>query len=396
MILTNLPLLFLAVLLPLSAAGPAGAENAPGPVKDWTIMVFMNGKNDLTMQVEKDLNEMETQGPPAGMTVVVEAGRAKPEQAETGQWTGVRRYEILKDTDPASVGSRLLQSLSGADMGSWKHLSEFGRWAKLRYPARNYMLIVWNHGNAWRFIAPRNRGKAISFDEESGSVIDIAQLAAALKEMGGVDVYASDACLMQMAEITYELAPHSRVIVGSAETEPVEGWNYSLLLESLAALGERPSPKAVGAAAVEAYNRFYSPSDSAATLSALDAAAARTLREKLDDWAALAMAAAPRRLLLRAGGAALSYKREGSKDLVHFLTLAGKIPDAPSLAAGSEELAGFIRTALVYKNAASGPQYGNSGGLGIYLPMAPVREEYQGLSWAKDGKWDEFLNWLIP
>lgn len=86
----------LAALLPaaVAGAGDAGAvrgllsASAPAPVpepaapekagKEWTIMVFMNGKNDLSNFALNDLNEMEQEGSPENVNLVVETGRRAP------------------------------------------------------------------------------------------------------------------------------------------------------------------------------------------------------------------------------------------------------------------------------------------------------------------------------
>ena len=116
---------------------------------EWTIMVFINGKNDLERFAMKDLNEMEMVGSTAKMNIVVEMGRMDGYDASDGDWKGTRRFLIKKDTDTAKVTSPVVEDLGKVDMGDYKSLAAFGKWAKKKYPAKKYMLIVWNHGSGW-------------------------------------------------------------------------------------------------------------------------------------------------------------------------------------------------------------------------------------------------------
>lgn len=123
------------------AAAPA--KNISGPAKEWTIMVYVNAKNNLETYGLKDVNEMEMTGSSDKVNIVVEMGRMKGYNDSDGDWTGVRRYLVRRDTDAAAITSPVLSEFS-ADMGDYRHLIEFGRWAKAEYPAKKYMLVVWN------------------------------------------------------------------------------------------------------------------------------------------------------------------------------------------------------------------------------------------------------------
>ncbi|MBI5238884.1 MAG: hypothetical protein HY926_00285 [Elusimicrobia bacterium] len=52
-------------------------------------------------------------------------------------------------------------------MGDWNRLVRFVSWAEDLFPAKKYMLIVWNHGAGWR---------GISFDESSQNSISVPAL----------------------------------------------------------------------------------------------------------------------------------------------------------------------------------------------------------------------------
>ena len=180
----------------LKTPAPARAE------AEWTILAFMNAKNNLEASGLADLNEMELAGSSEKVNIVAELGRIKGNDDSDGDWTGARRYFVNKDADSAKINSALLAELPKADMGDWQHLAEFIAWGKQNYPAKHYMVIVWNHGNGWKSRTPAQKG--LSNDDETGNHITTVQLGQALTQSGKLDIFAMDACIMQMAEVAWE------------------------------------------------------------------------------------------------------------------------------------------------------------------------------------------------
>lgn len=400
--------------------------------KEWTLMVFMNGKNSLSSYVPADMNEMEQVGSTDKMNIVVEAGRiyqAPPSNpgypggydnpwgggvvphpgwpnpdwnmppsmgrggaaaARSADWTGVRRYYVQKDTDTSVNGSLLLEELPKTDMGDWNQLVQFVKWAKAKYPAKKYMLIVWNHGDGWKTKSLGSQIlKGISYDDETGNGITSVQLGQALAGIGGVDIYASDACLMQMAEVVYELKNYAPVIVGSEETEPGDGWDYAAFLSRVNPADL--SPEAIAKAAVEWYNASYSAKGSGTTLSAVRSALAEPLRLLTDQWVDLAMAQ-DKAALKTALTESKSFGGADSRDFLHFLSIAGN--KLPALAAKGREITALVQQKMLIKNATTGDSYKNAMGLGIYLPSYGFDTNYSKMALSKAGKWDEFTSWL--
>ena len=403
----------------LAVPAPAAAAAVQRGVKEWTIMVLANGKNSLSKYVETDINEMETVGSNDNINIVVEAGKkqyAPPaddyEDLDGGNpwggivpgnhpvppmykeavstWdNGVRRYYVTKDSNAYLLTSKMVQELPATDMGDWNHLVDFVNWARTNYPAKKYMLIVWNHGDGWRnkgIALPLTRG--ISYDDVTGNHISAVQLGQALAKMGGVDVYASDACLMQMAEVVYELRNSAQFIVGSEETEPGDGWDYNAFLTRMTA--SALTPEAVAKAAVEGYSASYAAKKQSVTLSAVRTAGAENLRAQLDAWAALALKQ-DKAKLAEALNAATAFEGADSKDLAHFMTLAGE--KVPALKAKGAEVTAALAAMLV-KNGATGEKFKNAGGLGIYLPSYSFDASYSKLAMSKAGGWDEFMQWM--
>lgn len=87
-----------------TASAPALAESvsaaAKAAPKEWTVMVFINGKNDLELAGLYNVNQMEKIGSTSKMNIVVEQGRMKGQEGGDtdldGDWTGARRMLIRK------------------------------------------------------------------------------------------------------------------------------------------------------------------------------------------------------------------------------------------------------------------------------------------------------------
>jgi len=387
-----------SLLLSLSQVQPA-AGLAP---KDWTVMVFLNGKNNLEEFALKDLNEMETAGSSDRVNIVAQLGRARGYYDGDGDWTGVRRYLAQKDADPGRIASPVLAELGQADMGDYRTVIDFVRWARAAYPAGRYLLVVWNHGSGWTKAGPGG-ARGISYDDETGNHVTIPQLGEVLRQTGPVDVYASDACLMQMAEVAWELKDHASYIVGSEETEPADGYPYDAVLGALNG-DPRMAPRELARTLVNSYGAYYAAAGTGATLSALRSAALPAFRGLADAFVSAAMAAGDKGVLKRGLYYAQHYAYDDNKDLDSFLTYVAAKSSNARLRDAAAALSAHLRGELVaYKASANYAQppdgleqvdYAQAGGLAVYLPGTKPAPGYAQLRWAQDSSWDELLSWI--
>ena len=388
----------------LSAAAipaPSAAQPQRAVLKEWTVMVFLNGKNNLESSAMVDINQMELIGTTTGVNIVVELGRAKVSEgddASDGDWTGVRRYLITKDTDLKHIASPVLDYRKGADMGSWKELANFVKWSKAAYPARRYALILWDHGNGWKPVDYANAGdfantKGFSLDEETGHEISTLQMAAALKSAGRVDFFMADGCNMQMASVAYEMRNSAEVMVASEETEPAVFLRYARFLTLL---NDKPRSQAaeLGLYAVRTYRDYFfdggDPEETNLTQSAVRLDKMAALRSKLDLWAALAMKEGEKDILISAKTSARSYADPEYKDLYHFISLVTAGTKSPALRASGKEVMRFLKDGIIIENWG---QDKNSNGLSIYVPDVYDRL-YDKLAWSRDGIWDDFAKFM--
>ncbi len=444
----------LALLLPLTltsplSAGPAfeslaarasSPAEAPAPaapaLKDWTVMVYMNGKSNIEPFALGDLNRFETVGSGDKVNIVAEIGRSKGldnDTAADGDWAGVRRYYVTKDQDKDHIASTLLADVGNPDMGDWKEAAAFLKWARAAYPAKKYMFIIWDHG--WGWLDPvkpgkpaARGGKSISHDFVTGNYISTHDLGKIFKEAGRVDAYVSMACFMQMAEVAYELKDAADVIVGAEEVIQLPSLNWEDFFARLSADPSAGAEKA-GAYLVETFGEMYSRPDMqellkqggfGTQLSAIRAAKLPGLVSLLKDWYTLETAAGDRAALARAKAEVVRFEigepdTDPEKriafygDLHHFVELAGRYADrsrpgaAAAIAAG-EKLDAFIDSELVVSNAAlgkdrTGKDFSAVKGISIDIPGKPgtlieYYPTYSSLQFAKASGWENFMKYL--
>jgi len=374
--------------LELSLPAAPAADKAYGKAdKEWTIMVYVNAKNNLERYGMLDLNEMEMIGSTNKVNVVAELGRINGYDSSDGNWISTRRYLVAKDANMAKIVSPVLADLGKVDMGDYKHLVDFATWGKTNYPAKRYMLIVWNHGAGW--IKSQALGeKGISYDDETGNHITTPQFGMAMKAIGKVDVIGTDACLMQMPEVNYEIKDYVDYIVASEETEPGDGYTYNTMLGPLMAKPTMLGAE-LGKLAVDAYADHYGAQDH--TQSLVLASAMNGLVPLVNNFVAAAMAANEKALIKTAMSDAQSYAYAENKDLWHFLSLYGAASQDANVKSAAQSLQAYITGNLVLHNRVNS-NYSDSHGLAIYMPNY-VNSSYNNLAWARDAQWDEFINW---
>ncbi|RKY55765.1 MAG: hypothetical protein DRP96_12065, partial [Candidatus Neomarinimicrobiota bacterium] len=276
------------------------------PVSDnWTILVYLDGDNDLEEAAIDDINEMESVILPDGINVIVQIDRIEDYDASNGDWTDTRRYEIVHDSDMYTINSnRVDNNLGELNMGDPQTLADFITWGVEAYPAENYMLIMWNHGGGWRKkslteipgkrteLTDPNTGivKAICWDEtDDGDHLEMLEVKDALNQMtistgNTFNIMGFDACLMGLMEVAYGVKDYvSDVVVFSQETEPGDGWNYASWLNSLSAAPESDS-KTIAGYIVDSYAAFYADGYNT-TQSALDMTTLDNLKIKIDNFA---------------------------------------------------------------------------------------------------------------
>lgn len=132
-------------------------------------------------------------------------------------------------------------------------------WVYDNYPSLTYGLIFWSHGDAW-LPAKAIPQRSICIDNErnnysnSGSKMDIADVADVLAGFPCFEFIMFDACFMQAVEVAYELRNVARYVIASPAEIPNPGAPYERMVKPFFGV---PFD---GAEVVEQYYRMYNDS----------------------------------------------------------------------------------------------------------------------------------------
>ncbi len=417
------------------------------PQKQWTVMVYLAGDNDLDSAGVVDLDEMKQIGSTADVNVIAQFDR----QAGNRH---TKRYYLRKDT---LLKQDIVADLGETNTGDPNVLRNFVLWGATAYPAQHLLLVIWNHGAGWDdndvyhlasttmgFEVTRRKGiaaapseapigqvtsamvrhvsdgrlrrslfgttveqalfaKGIAYDDNARDFLDSVELKRVLKLLKQtlrrkIDVLGMDACLMNMAEVAYQVRESADFLVGSEEVEPGEGWPYHTILADLTAQPTL-SPREVSASIVKRYLAAYGARDGV-TQSALDLAQVETLRAAVDQLAQALIPSlvdpAARLAIVQTRTQVQSYAMLDYIDLVDFCNLLlPQFPESPISAACQAVLAATSTGQFIVASGYKGKPVSHSYGVSLYFPTEQVSSLYRTLDFAKKGVWDDFLRAFV-
>jgi hypothetical protein len=296
-------------------------------------MVYMAGDNNLDAAALTDLHEMKRLGSTPEVDLVAELDRSGGRYATT-------RYHLHKG---GALAADAVGELGETNTGDPAVLESFLRWGMKDYPAKKYLVILWNHGAGWddediyhtarremglgitrrgevvtpsssgsaetisvrrvrtvgskplrralfnttiaSALRPGARPRAIAFDDTSKDFLDNIEmkkvLVAVTRDLGRkIDILGMDACLMSMAEVAYQVRDSVEITVGSEEVEPSDGWPYDTILKELVSEPEM-TPQQLAVLIVQKYVASYA-ADSNVTQAACDLSKCGALAGAMD------------------------------------------------------------------------------------------------------------------
>ncbi|MGI5860885.1 MAG: clostripain-related cysteine peptidase [Myxococcales bacterium] len=368
--------------------GAGGCMMDPN-ANEWTLMVFLNGDNNLDSYAADDLEEMERVGSDMYVNIIV-----LQDSSRNGDTRMLRINQGNSQTLNHPLGSEV-------DMGNWQSLRDFGVWAVQNFPARHYALIVWNHGDGWRseraVRSPLFKG--FSNDDtntEEGISITNGDYARALSAItqttgGRLDMVGFDACLMGMYEVAKATAPFARYLVASSETEPADGWSYDDFLAQLLA-NHNMDAATLGTAIADTY---FAESHYNSTLAVTDLDTIPALDAAVTGFANALMASSSLYSSINSvRNASQEFYDYDNIDLADFADRVAAMSGAsPALISAANAVAAQVRASVVHNKAQS--DYPGANGLAIYLPGRNDGTDSAyfdtGATWSIDTTWDEFL-----
>jgi len=216
--------------------------------REWLILIYMNGDNDLDSFADEDLAELSRVKYTPKVKVVV----LRDSFTTYG-------YTVYVSDETTGQLKELLKSSEEIDMGSPSTLVNFVREYARRYPAKKIALIMWNHGNGWRNISSF-KIRATSYDQTTNNYLYMFEFTEALKKLKkegiSFNLIGFDECLMGGLEVLADIKDYAQVFVASEKTEGPKGWDYSLIMKSLT---QKPTadPYTFGKIIVDAYKDTY-------------------------------------------------------------------------------------------------------------------------------------------
>jgi hypothetical protein len=359
-------------------------------------MVYLDGDNNLETYGLQDINEMEMVGSNADVKIVVQVDRIPGYDISNGDWTTARRYYIAKDLNPNQISSPLVADLGEQNMGDPQTLVDFANWAAINYPAKKYLLVIWNHGGGFRSLS---LAKDIAWDDTNGEdKITMPELEEALSMISAqigknIDIVGMDACLMAMAEVAYQIKDDADILVTSEESEPNEGWSYDAILNQLVS-NSLMSAEELATTIVDQY--IFSYPFSNVTQSALDLSYMDTLASQLSNLALEIMSdpSTPQSKYILA--AADSQYYNGDYDFIDLYDLCNHLLIYSNSFSVKNIVLNLKQTLdlAIIKSGYSGVAVSRSRGLSIYFPYYYYDNYYNHTNFAQDTSWNEMLLYL--
>lgn len=379
-----------------------GVKSYPLAPKEWTVILYLNGKSNLEIDGFRTINVLERLGSDRNINIVVEYGRMRGQPADStvdGDWTGARRYLIVKDNNTRKINSPVLMKLNKVDQGDYRHAIRFITWAKKNFPARRYMLIFWSHASGWVYPEkPEITAMGISFDDETDNYITTPQMGRIFQAVGGIDLYISDACMMQGLEFAYEIKDYTKIIMGS------ELYSYDLeYYEFMRLLLQNPgsTPEQLATYILKTYWTYYEDTSMKIQLSAVRSAALAGLVEGLNKWTGLVQTVDDTAAVKTARKNVNRFDKYYYADLYTFIeifnnNLSSQHPRAGELHALGQELLKYISRTVVYRNVSTGEKLSRARGLSVHMPAGgnkpwDFKQQYSRLRVNRDLRWYDFM-----
>ena len=205
---------------------------------DRTVLVYMAAENSLSYEVnnkgyhEQDIDEMllSVGDIPSNSRLLIYVDDTDlPRILSVEQNKGVAECKVLH------------QYTAEHNSGDTETLRLVMDWVTENSPSASYGLIFWSHGDAWLPArAPIQRSICIDNERNSysnsGTKMDIPEVAEVLSTFPRLEFVMFDACFMQSVEVAYELRHVTRYVLASPAEIPNPGAPYDRMISPLFSL----------------------------------------------------------------------------------------------------------------------------------------------------------------
>ena len=413
--------------------------------KEWTVMVYMSGNNNLSEEMISELKGMQaamkskSASKEINLVAIYHSSYFSVEPAVyrfTSENAASRLQDCKLEVEPGDLGTD--RRLPGID--------DFVRLVveKAGLRAKKYGLIIAGHSDGIM-------GKTLLKDNSAESFVSLPRLhdmlkdaARSLGENRKFDLLGFDSCLMSMIEVGHELRDVAEIMVGSQGMIPSSGWPFDQILGAMITSNGRLTPTEFARSIVDAfgdYSRDFSLGGRSVNINASNLSEAAGLKTAVDDLGRYFGETLGGSIRTESDDADQAYAivRERISELVHLsryysqsfmqeqavdimdfaqnlrsrshvmrseIRLLAGANSSPTCTFLVETLDGIgsrcerlIEAAgsYVIANSSCGPEYQFSTGCSVFFPWTYlafnlVYESYGRLNFAKDGStWRDFI-----
>lgn len=265
------------------AAGNTSQFSEPSRLL-WTLLLYLNGDNDLEDFMFDTLTNTAAAGPSlrANVLALVDGYTTTTAHSGTALYDLTRGEAMPIDVPWLSTGER--------NMGDGQTLTDFVTWGRDYRPARHTLLAIVDHGGGWapsssppisstmpirqRSWMAGSSGLSWDFSSEY-DYLDSQEIREAMAAMTGggarpLDVLFYDVCLMGMVEVAYQIKDYASFFISA----PNIGWAPlgpdGRYIQMVSGIGPGTTPRQMAELTVSAYANSMPPEGHPFAIMAID------------------------------------------------------------------------------------------------------------------------------
>ncbi|MGC8718207.1 MAG: clostripain-related cysteine peptidase [bacterium] len=210
---------------------------------EWTILMYLDGHNNLGPYILNELNYLNNVTSTAGVNVVIVAGLSQTNPLSSLYYFHNRTFQTLTQGNYNFGDPALLQN--------------FLAYGIQNFPAKKYLVVIEDHGSGWRNKAVQSSTRDICLDEIYNSSLTMPELKSALQSTVSllgrkIDLIFFDACVMGTIEVDYEIKDLANYLVSSEATLWGGGTRWDTMLNQLVS-NPTMSPGSLGVLVAQTY-----------------------------------------------------------------------------------------------------------------------------------------------
>jgi hypothetical protein len=202
-------------------------------MKEWTIMVYMAGDNNLSEDMITGLIGMQAGFENRGKDIALLAFYDGNELNNETFYLDFTNKKQFRDPSTDYKESSEYDEILGEQATSYYSISNFVQWCHKNYEAKNYALIFSGHSDVFM-------QTALFIDQTSNSYVTVRGLHYILSNIcrnilgrEKIDIVGFDSCSTNTLEVANELKKVAGILIGSEGYVPRIGWNYQGIIKKL-------------------------------------------------------------------------------------------------------------------------------------------------------------------